>query len=82
VRWFDPIPASRSTASGDGDREHYRRDRASLLSPTLARRLQDAEANFAALPTASVTRTDELLRALPQAVERYKAMVENSRRRP
>lgn len=48
-----------------------------LLSPALARRLQEAEAAVAALPIANVTRMDDLARVLPQAVERYRRMVGN-----
>ena len=48
-----------------------------LLSPALARRLQNAEAAVAALPMANVTRMDDLARVLPQAVERYRRMVSN-----
>ena len=44
-----------------------------LLSPALARRLQDAEAAVAAMPIPNVTRMDDLMRVLPQAVERYRA---------
>jgi len=43
-----------------------------LVSPAPARRLQDAEAATPALPIANATRMNDLLRALPQAVERYR----------
>lgn len=48
-----------------------------LLSPALARWLQEVEAAVAALPMANVTRMDDLARVLPQAVERYRRMVGN-----
>ena len=48
-----------------------------LLSPDLARRLQDAEAEIAALPITNVTRMDDLMRVLPPAIERYRRMVGN-----
>lgn len=48
-----------------------------LLSQTLARKLQDAEAELAALPEpANVVKVDELLARLPQAVEKYRRMVQ------
>jgi DNA invertase Pin-like site-specific DNA recombinase len=53
-----------------------------LLSPTLARRLQEAEAALKALPAAPVMRLDDVLRALPHAVERYRSMVANFQEAP
>jgi site-specific DNA recombinase len=47
-----------------------------LMSPALARRLQDSEAALTALQIGTVTPTDDLLQALPRAVERYQRMVE------
>ena len=47
-----------------------------LLSPALAKRLQDAEAELAALPAPStVVRVDDGLRRLPDAVKRFRRMV-------
>jgi uncharacterized protein YPO0396 len=49
-----------------------------LYSPTLVKRLQDAEAELAAIPPPSpVVNADDLLKRLPEAVARYKAMAEN-----
>jgi site-specific DNA recombinase len=47
-----------------------------LLSQALAKKLQDAEAELAALPEpTNVVKVDELLERLPQAVEKYRRMV-------
>lgn len=46
-----------------------------MVSPALAKRLQDAEAGLAALPAASVVRVADALRVIPRAVERYREMV-------
>jgi hypothetical protein len=47
------------------------------LSQTLAKKLQDAEAKLAALPAPPViVKVDEVLARLPQAVEKYRRMVQ------
>lgn len=48
-----------------------------LLSQTLARKLQDAEAELAALPEpTNVLRVHDVLARLPQAVDKYRRMVQ------
>ena len=61
-----PDPNTKRRAQLDGEVTHITDAIAKgLLSPALARRLQDAEAALAAMPISTVTRTDEHLQALP-----------------
>lgn len=51
-----------------------------LYSPTLVKRLQDAEAELAALPPplSPVVKVDDLLKRLPEAVARYRVYTARS----
>ncbi|MBN8279058.1 MAG: recombinase family protein [Gammaproteobacteria bacterium] len=72
----DPAAARRRQLQAEIDRACYE-IRQGLVSPSLRRDLQAAEAELAALPPpeTAVIQADDVLRLLPEAVKRYRRMV-------